>query len=143
MIVYRLEHGAHKDSRTGCGGGPYSYMWQRGTPLEYDPEFGAAQEKLFDDSDGDTHMGPFRDPTLGGIMPWEICGLDSLQSFIAWFGEERTEEWVDRFGFVVAKYDVPDDRCRVGLNGQVLFEYKKAVRVQEESNDERAELGRA
>lgn len=132
MIVYRLEHGTYKDYRTGCGGGPYSYSPYCGTWLEDDDEFEEEQEALFVDSTGDTHLGPYRDPILKGIQERvEICGLDSLESFIAWFGEERVNYWVERFGFIVAKYDVPEGCYRVGMNGQVLFEFRKSTLVKE------------
>lgn len=134
MIVFRLEHGKYKDDRTGIGAGPYQHSPYRDTELDFWGEFGREQSLLDEDSRDDYHPAPWRDLKLNGdIRDEEVCGCDSLASLIQWFGAERINRWCERFGFVVARYDVPDEHCRIGSFGQTLFVSRHASLVLEET----------
>lgn len=130
MIVYRLEHGTHTNPKAkGVGHGPASYDLVDKLPWEY----GQEMEDLMDEWSSTDHPSPWRDPKLGNIARGvEVCGVESMDWLYHWFGQERIERWAEEYGFVVRKYDVPGERCRVGQYGQVLFESRKAVPVEDE-----------
>lgn len=132
MYVYRLEHGTHTDGRTALGRGPMSYDLLDEVGGETGSALGAEQDALCWDWNDASHPSPFRDYSLAYIRQEEACGTTSWDDLVHWFGENRIQRWVERFGFVVRKYEVPDEKCRVGKYGQVLFEGRSAVRVEEE-----------
>lgn len=105
--------------------------WYWGTELE-DQGFFEAQSRLLDRSN-ETTPSPWNYRSgFFSINTEQSCACESLESLIEWFGIDLIREWMERFGFVVASYEVPDNRCWVGNFGQVLFAHRYASRVQEE-----------
>lgn len=138
MIVYRVEHSTAVDDRTNHLCGPMSDLdrcagngWRaRQAALD-------AQDAVDYAMNGhwDTKPTPWADPQLGGVAPEEICGVDSMESVRFWF--EDSIPALERAGFTINKYDVPDWACRVGESGQVLFRCRVAKLVNaEEKNHE-------
>lgn len=135
MKVFRLEHGSVTDSRTGLGCGPYAGSWELRDSVEDDDErreaLNEAMEVLhqvtYSEDGASGRLNPICDPILLRIFPWEICGFNNLGDLYNWFG--RALEALERNGFEVRQYEVPDCFARVGHDGQTLFEFAHARRV--------------
>lgn len=133
MIVYRVEHTTVVDDRTKHACGPMADLDRFGRLRDkaYDAQMATARA-MNGHSDKPT---PFWDIFLNGISEDEICGVDSMASLRFWF--EDAIPALERAGFAVREYDVPDWACRVGQSGQVLFKYRYARLVDnEEKTDE-------
>ncbi|MCI3271039.1 hypothetical protein [Streptomyces cylindrosporus] len=74
------------------------------------------------------HPTPAADPYLNGVYSWEVCGFSSLGALLDWF--ETFLQTLDRNGYALWVYDVPDEDVRVGMRcGQLVFEPESAVKV--------------
>lgn len=138
MRVFRVEHENFCDYRTGLGCGPYTGRWKVLDESQIDGrEAVEAVEHAFDVLNDvtygyDTHSSrliPACDPSLRGIRRTEACGFDTMEALHNWF--RWALEPLKGVGYGIREYEVPDDRCRVGRDGQTLFDYRYAVRVHE------------
>lgn len=126
MIVYRIEHRSILDERTNHLCGPLADMERFDGP--YRDAAYIAQNVVCDVMNGRMDKPtPWWDLRLNGIAPNEICGVDSKESLNFWF--EYSIPFLEKAGFVVNKYDVPDKYVRHGESGQVVFQYKHATLV--------------
>lgn len=125
MIVYRIEHESVLNPDTHFPAGPCN-------PAD---DFGClhdkvltAQQVVFDVMNNrEGKPTPWCDRYLGWINPDEVCGVDSKKDLEFWF--EDSVKFLERAGFTIHKYDVPDWACRVGESGQVLFKHQYATLV--------------
>lgn len=136
MIVYRVEHSTALDDRTNHLCGPMASL-DRHAGNDWRARKAAldALEAVDYAMNGhwDTKPTPWSDPKLRGIDPDEICGLDSMESVRFWF--EDSIPALEKAGFVINKYEVPESACRVGRSGQVLFRYRVAKLVNTEEKN--------
>lgn len=130
MIVYRVEHTTAVDDRTRHACGPMADVdrfvdrsKRNGWDIAYDAQIACARAM----NGSLNRPTPWSDPKLGGIQVDEICGVDSRRNLRFWFGDSLPA--LERAGFAVRKYDVPDWACRVGESGQVVFKYRVATLV--------------
>lgn len=111
MKVWRV---AHKEATyNGFPSGPYACM------ETLPQEASDALEDMYGDHTDDSHKTPYGDGRLRGIRENERCGFNSREALDEWFA--GWHETLDGHGFVVWVYEVDDDECRVGDNGQTVF----------------------
>ncbi len=129
MLVYRLEHRNLINQDSGMPCGPYNPVYE-GFTEQRQGVLAWTVTLLCDYSSDTEHLPPTRDPLLGRkIRSSEVCAFDSEESLRKWFGPFVAR--LERFGFHISCYNVPDDYVRLGANGQCVFTSRRGRRVLE------------
>lgn len=131
MLVYRLEHRNLINQDSGMPCGPYNV--RRAMGWRERNAYGQVLAELCDYSFNAAHLPPDADPLLVTIHQNEVCGFVDLPSALQWFGPFVAR--LERFGFHLTCYNVPDDYVRTGLNGQCVFSVRHAHRVLDQNKE--------
>ena len=124
MIIYRVEHLTQKSGNVFAG--PYLAS-------------GHIDSKEWDINDDhlnmDTHPNPFFDSKLKKHFPFNDCyfkqyrsGFKSIDQLKSWFNDDQIRRLMS-LGFVIVKYNVPNDNVICGKKSLVFRDYKISKRT--------------
>lgn len=115
MRVWRIAHDSVINADSGQPAGPYHTAAFYG---DSNNTVDMAIDLCIAHSDDD-HPSPSRDIWLNTIHANELCGLDSFESLVEWFGEHFLNR-LRGHGFMIYEYE--SDAVRIGqVGGQVVF----------------------
>lgn len=127
MLVFRVAHSVCKRDIRDYYAGPYTRFTTPALPEGTTKNLTNRMGYSHTDS---AHSAPHLDPELGGIAPYEVCGMVSRRSLNTWFHGWRG--LLKRYGYQVYVFKVPKQFVRVGRNGQCVFEIAAATLIRTE-----------
>lgn len=116
MLVYRMEH---KELKCGPFTGFRSVMLAGLHADEYSAFTGFNREWAYY-FNLESHPLPYDDGVENFESDVDICGVDSMEQILAWFGEGECLTWLKHAGCIIRAYDVPDVKCKIGKS-QVAY----------------------